>query len=133
MMEMDTYWVQRGGHDPIERIQRYGRRIKLLHQKDLPAKTLSPLNVSKIFQDAGMDKMDFSNAPTGFYSLINPEDFVEVGTGIMDLQGIVDAALQYSQAEYIILEQDFTVMDEFKSIAKSMEGFRKINHIQWKD
>ncbi|MCA9418057.1 MAG: sugar phosphate isomerase/epimerase [Candidatus Omnitrophica bacterium] len=33
--ELDTYWVQHGGADPIEYIRRYAGRIELLHIKDM--------------------------------------------------------------------------------------------------
>lgn len=127
MMELDTYWVTRGGDDPIKTIVKYGNRIELLHQKDLPAKTIAEFNVAEVFRNAGVDKMDFSK----FYSLIDERDFVEVGTGVMDLQSIIDTALVSSNAKYIMLEQDFTTMDEFDSISKSMEGFRKVKNIDW--
>ena len=33
--EVDIYWVQRGGEDPIAFIQRYGDRCSIMHMKDM--------------------------------------------------------------------------------------------------
>lgn len=33
--ELDTYWVQKGGEDPVEVINRYAARLPLLHLKDM--------------------------------------------------------------------------------------------------
>lgn len=123
-LELDTYWTQRSGLNPIELIQKNGDRIVLVHQKDIPEKTKSPLDVVKANQGK---KLPFDK----FYDFVQKEDFVEVGTGIMDLQGIIDAAVEYSQANYIVLEQDFTAFNEFESIKKSMEGFRRYKNILW--
>lgn len=58
--------------------------------------------------------------------------FTEIGTGIMPIQQIIDAANQYTAAEYIILEQDYTRMEsQFASVQKSMEAFRKYTGISW--
>ena len=44
----------------------------------------------------------------------------------MPIQSIIDAANTYTDAGYIILEQDFTRMSsEIDSVAKSMEAFKK--------
>ncbi|WP_319592445.1 sugar phosphate isomerase/epimerase [uncultured Draconibacterium sp.] len=33
--ELDVYWVAKGGANPIQLLQRYGKRIKILHVKDM--------------------------------------------------------------------------------------------------
>ena len=58
--------------------------------------------------------------------------FTEIGTGIMPIQDIINAANTYTDAQYIILEQDATRMPtQMDSIEKSMEGFRKFDGISW--
>ncbi len=42
-MEVDTYWVQTGGHDPAQVIASLGSRAPLLHIKDGPATTDEPM------------------------------------------------------------------------------------------
>jgi sugar phosphate isomerase/epimerase len=33
-LELDVYWVEHGGHDPVEMLQRFAGRVPLLHLKD---------------------------------------------------------------------------------------------------
>lgn len=50
----------------------------------------------------------------------------------MPIQDIINAANTYTNAQYIILEQDATRMPtQMDSIEKSMEGFRKFDGISW--
>ena len=60
-----------------------------------------------------------------------PESFIEIGSGTLPIQSYIDAANECSAADFIILEQDFTAMDEIDSIKKSMEGFRKFSGVKW--
>ena len=32
--ELDTFWTMRAGLNPVEVIRKFGKRIRLLHQKD---------------------------------------------------------------------------------------------------
>ena len=42
-LEIDTYWVQTGGVDPVKAIQESGARATLLHIKDGPTTTTDPM------------------------------------------------------------------------------------------
>lgn len=42
-LEIDTYWVQTGGVDPVAAIRESGKRATLLHIKDGPATTTEPM------------------------------------------------------------------------------------------
>ncbi len=59
------------------------------------------------------------------------DDFVEIGFGRMDIQKIIDTALELGSVEYIILEQDATKLNQLESIKRSMEGFHKFDGISW--
>ena len=37
VFQLDLYWVTNGGADPVEVLQRYGKRIQLFHVKDMAA------------------------------------------------------------------------------------------------
>ena len=56
---------------------------------------------------------------------------VEIGYGQMDIQKIIDTALEIGSIEYIVLEQDATKLDQLESVKRSMEGFRKFEGIVW--
>ena len=42
-LEVDVYWVQTGGQNPVEVIRRYGSRAPLLHIKDGPCQIEAPM------------------------------------------------------------------------------------------
>ena len=48
-IEMDTYWIMRGGQDAVELIKKYKDRLVLLHQKDFPMMLRSPLICLTVF------------------------------------------------------------------------------------
>jgi sugar phosphate isomerase/epimerase len=70
--ELDTYWIKKGGSDPVPYLTKYASRLPLIHLKD-------------------MDKTDGS--------------FTEVGTGLIDLKGVLEVA-RTSAAGWVIYEQD---------------------------
>lgn len=51
--EMDIYWVQKGGADPVEVLKKYKNRFSILHVKDMSA------DDTKTFADAGSGIIDF--------------------------------------------------------------------------
>ena len=108
-LELDTFWTMRAGLNPVDMLKHFGKRIKLIHQKDFAWDSLAPINLN------GLTPEDIASSA-----------FAEIGTGIMPIQSIIDAANTYTDAGYIILEQDFTRMSsEIDSVAKSMEAFKK--------
>lgn len=117
--ELDTFWAMRGGADPLALLENYAGRILYIHQKDFPKNFRSPLNLFSYKLDIN------SNLTTESFRAINePDAFVEVGTGCLDIQAIIDAGNR-AGVEYIILEQDRTQMGEENSIRTSMEAFKK--------
>lgn len=119
-IEMDTYWMYRGGQDPVMWMERYGDRIVILHQKDFPEESPQPIDMfdGEIGPTESID-MDV------FMEHKNPLCFVEIGTGVLPIQEIIDAAAKLPQLEYMILEQDHTQMSELDSIATSARAFRE--------
>lgn len=126
-LELDTYWMYRGGQDPIPWMQKHADRIILLHQKDFPENAPQPLNL-----------YDGIVSPTENIDMAVFEDrkdercFTEIGTGILPIQDIIDAASALPHVEYLILEQDHTAMDEIDSVRTSREAFAtKFTGISW--
>ncbi len=150
-LELDTFWTMRAGKDPVEQLRHFGKRIRLVHQKDFAWDSLAPINTigltpeeyeMKPGEAAGIDgSSDYAKngghtriteAEAARARFIRNTAFAEIGTGIMPIQAIIDAANTYTSAEYIILEQDYTRMgSEIESIQKSMEGFRRFSGIEW--
>lgn len=118
--ELDTFWILRGGQDPAEMIRRYGDRVTLLHQKDFAAGFEADMS-KKVIPGQYIDR--------SFYDAYEiKESFTEIGTGVMDIQGIIDAG---KYVDYIILEQDHTQMDSLESIKVSHEGFSRFKGVEW--
>lgn len=124
--ELDTFWLLRGGLDAVDVIKKLGKRVTILHQKDFPKNAKEPINVFE-FVDPNVP-LDYVT----FHGFVRPECYTEIGTGIIDLQAMVDAANEYTDAEYILLEHDRPVLvDELKSVAESMENFRKYKGLEF--
>lgn len=124
--EIDTFWALRAGRDPVQVLRHYGSRVKRIHIKDfaLPGETTNPLNL--------LDKLNRRNfiPPEDFSRVIAPEDFVEIGTGRLDIQQIVDAASALGTVDLAILEQDYSAHDSLESIRISMEGLKAIQGLE---
>lgn len=120
--QLDTFWILRGGQDPAAVIKKYGNRVKMLHQKDFAAGFEDALDMTKKVKPG--QYIDRS-----FYDIYEiPESFTEIGTGIMDIQSIIDAG---KYVDYIILEQDHSRLHSMDSVKLSKKGFEKFKGIQW--
>lgn len=83
--ELDTYWVQAGGCDPIAWIRKVAGRCPLLHLKDFG------------------------------YGADNKPFFAEVGSGNLNMPGIIEAAAA-GGTEWFIVEQDTCPGDPLVSL-----------------
>jgi sugar phosphate isomerase/epimerase len=92
--EIDTYWIQCGGGDPVEWCRKLKRRLPLLHLKDY--------GVNKDNKAATM---------------------MEIGNGNLDWPAII-AAAEKSGCEWFIVEQDVCPGDPFESIKASYAYIR---------
>ena len=122
-IELDTFWCARGGNDPSEVIRALGSRCDLLHQKDFPAGRDADLVMKSVLDESAVVDLDY------FVEHTEHELFAEVGTGILPIQKFIDTANEVGGYESIILEQDYTALDEIESIRISMEAFRKYTGI----
>jgi sugar phosphate isomerase/epimerase len=125
-IELDTYWTTRGEQDPIALLKKYGKRVRLVHQKDYTKGYEAERDLIASVE-ATNDYVDLDR----FNRDVRPETFTEIGTGVMDIQSIIDTAIEYCDSEYIVLEQDHSQYDEMKSIAISMDSFRKFKGVEW--
>jgi sugar phosphate isomerase/epimerase len=89
--ELDTYWVQTGGEDPVAYIRKYANRLPRLHIKD---RTPPP---------------DDAECP-----------FAEIGQGILDWDDIF-AAAQEAGIEWYIVEQDNWIRPSLESARMSFD------------
>jgi len=93
--EMDIFWVQFGGGDPVALLHKYGDRWKLLHLKDM--------------------KKGIAKDLTGG---TNVEYNVPLGSGQLDMPGIMKAARKIGIAHYFIEDESSAVVNQIpESIA----------------
>ncbi len=94
--ELDTFWVRKGGQDPVATIRRYAGRAPQIHLKDMAA---------------------------------GDQSFTEVGRGIIDMPGVLEAA-EAGGARWLIVEQDVCKRPALESARISLESLRKLGHGQ---
>lgn len=87
--EMDIFWIQFGGGDPVKLLKKYGDRWKLMHLKDMKKGTPKDL--------------------TGGTSV---ENNVPLGTGELDMPGILKEARKIGIAHYFIEDESSKVVDQ---------------------
>lgn len=80
--EMDVFWMQFGGGDPVALMKQYGNRWKLVHLKDMRKGTVKNL--------------------TG---LTSPENDVPLGTGEIDIPGILKESKKIGIQYYFIEDE----------------------------
>ena len=103
--EFDSYWFTDGGADAKEWMRRLGSRMKLWHITDRGCRQKGP-----------------SMTP------ILKQDSMELGTGNMDLNGLLDIALQNSvQAVVLESHKNWIDKDPVKSLKLSAEWFKTHN------
>ena len=117
-LELDTYWMYRGGQDPIAWMEKCADRIILLHQKDFPANAPQPLNLFD-----GIVSPTESIDMAVFDERKDKRCFTEIGTGVLPIQNILDAASALPNLDYLVLEQDHTALDEIDSVRTSRQAF----------
>ena len=87
--EMDIFWVQFGGGNPVELLKKYGNRWKLLHLKDM--------------------KEGIAKDLTGG---TNVEYNVPLGQGELDMIGILKEARKIGIAHYFIEDESSAVVNQ---------------------
>lgn len=94
--EIDTYWVQMGGGDPIDWIRRMAGRMDVVHFKDMAT---DPAERKPIM--------------------------AEVGEGNLNWQGIIAACAQIG-VKWHIVEQDICQRDPFESLEISLRNLHRL-------
>jgi sugar phosphate isomerase/epimerase len=87
--EMDVFWMQFGGGDPVALLKKYGGRWKLVHLKDMRKGTIKNL--------------------TG---LTTPENDVPLGTGEIDIPGILKEANKIGIKHFFIEDESNYVIEQ---------------------
>ncbi|MFI3237958.1 MAG: sugar phosphate isomerase/epimerase [Lachnospiraceae bacterium] len=115
--EIDVFWAQRGGVNPVEFIKGYAGRLDLLHIKDY-----------KII-DKGTEVEDEAykaKYPTAYDDVVR---FAEIGEGNLPMKEIIDTAVETLGTEYVIIEQDLTYgRDKYECYKLSVDNLKKMGY-----
>ena len=84
------HWLV-GGGDPVAAIDAFGERVTHVHLKDVDREVLGRLRDGEL---------------GGFTAAIRSRLFTELGSGILDLDGFLDALAAYSYRGWLMVEQD---------------------------
>lgn len=87
--EMDIFWIQFGGGDPVALLKKYGKRWKLMHLKDM---------------EKGIKK-DLTGGT-------NVEYNVPLGTGQLDMRNILIEGRKIGIAHYFIEDESSSVVEQ---------------------
>ncbi len=99
--QMDVFWVVQPGQDPIKLFEKYGKRFELMHLKDMKKGTPS----------------DF----TGHSDVTND---VPLGTGVIDLKGVLKAAKKAGVKWYFLEDESPTVMTQVPTSLKYLQDLK---------
>jgi sugar phosphate isomerase/epimerase len=99
--EVDVFWIQLGGKDPVEMIRRLKGRVSQLHLKDLHKSVTAPMYVG-----------------------IPQKAFEELGDGVIDMEPIINVAKE-ADVKMCHVEQDHSP-HPIKSIQQSMDYLRTL-------
>jgi sugar phosphate isomerase/epimerase len=100
--EMDVFWIQFGGGDPVALLNKYGNRWKLMHLKDM--------------------RKGIKKDLTG---LTSPENDVPLGTGELDIPGILKAAKKIGIQHYFIEDESSHVIVQVPQSIAYLKGLKE--------
>jgi sugar phosphate isomerase/epimerase len=102
-LELDIMWAHVAGVDPVSVLKRYGRRVALMHLKNVAA---------------GTEKRYNERVPR--------TAFREVGNGVIDIPAVLRAATEAGVKHYFV-EQDQTAGDPVESLRESFRYLEQLN------
>jgi len=102
-LELDIMWAAVAGVDPVSVLKTYGKRVSMLHLKNVAP---------------GIAKRYNEDLP--------PSAFREVGNGVVDVPAVLAAAAQAGVQHYFV-EQDKTPGDPLVSLTESYRYLEKLN------
>ncbi len=110
--ELDLHWVQRGGANPVDILDRYAGRTALVHLKDYRVGAIS---------DEAFASLDAGDVAAFYSAFTNVIEFAELGQGSMNFKPIIEKALE-TGVRYLLVEQDMLYgRDPFDCLADSRD------------
>lgn len=101
-LEMDVFWVSVAGRSPVELLKKYAGRVPLLHLKN-----------------------EAEKIPVQFNETVPPTAFHDVGSGVLDIPSILEAAVK-AGTKHFFVEQDQTPADPIASLNASFTYLKNL-------
>ena len=109
--EMDLFWIEKSGVDPVKYFQQYPERFSMWHVKDMDKANIA--NITGPVLDKKPSREILSNI-----------SYAEVGTGNINYPDIFKHQ-KASGLKHIFVEQDVIKIDPFSSIAQSYDYVKR--------
>lgn len=103
-LELDIMWSQVAGVNPVDTIQKYGKRVELMHLKN-------------VAQDVAQR----------YNEQVPRTAFREVGNGVIDIAAVLKASRSAGVRHYFV-EQDQTPGDPLDSLRQSYDYLNKLDY-----
>ena len=100
-IEMDVYWVVNPGQDPVKFLEKYGKRVELMHVKDMKRGT-----------------------PSGFTGHSDVTNNVALGQGIIDWRQVLRAAKKAGVKWYFIEDESPTSVEQIPQSLRYLETLK---------
>ncbi len=101
---LDVGHYQLGGGDPVAALRRYGERVVHVHLKDVDASVARQMRAGEV---------------NGFLDGLRQRIFTEVGSGLLDVSGVLAALAERDYRGWIVVEHDTTWRAPSESAAMS--------------
>ncbi len=120
--ELDTCWVNVGGENPAEYVEKYSGRSPVVHLKDF---VMSGKKPAKMYALIGIDDEAQSESKQEEEAFA----FRPVGYGVQDFPAILEACKK-AGAQWVVVEQDSPSMNKtpLESIKMSIDYLKTINN-----
>ncbi len=120
--ELDTYWIQAGGENPVSFIESYAGRIRLLHLKDY---RIAEIKLPDLPYDTSTVSQIIDN------QFVTLPRFAEVGEGNLPIKECIETGLT-GGCEYFLVEQDDTYeIDSLESLRISRDNLIALGYRDW--
>lgn len=110
--EMDLFWIEKAGLNPLTYIEKYPGRFEMWHIKDMD-KQFTKTVIGEQYDQAPLD------------SIFKEVKYTEVGTGAIDFANIIQAAEKSGLVHAFVEQDDIYLPNKFESVKKSYEYVQK--------
>ncbi|MDO7908833.1 sugar phosphate isomerase/epimerase [Paenibacillus sp. JX-17] len=119
--ELDLAWVMRGGADPLQVLTRLAGRCDMIHQKDINRGLAGSLNLLAHREgDVPEDRNEPASLRSVYRDRNRPDDFVDLGTGLMNLEAAYDQIRKWGHVRYALVENESASTDKLKSVENDL-------------